>query len=358
MIVTANNISELSSNNCFTNEQQQQQEEMVTSAFLPVPSLMKVLRKCNSFLLQGLKSVQGECQPLYACGRQIGVIRPDVACYLLEYSHVFTPTPHGFFLNQQLDSYTLRSSAIDVVLRDLRAKNILTAFRGWREECFNVWADFGTEPIFQIERSAATVLGVRAFGVHVMGYTRSPKDGSMMIWIQKRAANKPTYPGMMDTMVGGGITAGFTPSQVMKKESAEEASIPEHLSRNARSCGSVSFFAESERGLHANTEFVYEIELPEDFVPTNADGEVEGFELVTVADFISRVASSKYKLTSVPVAVDFLIRHGLINSETEAEFPALMELIHVPLHQLYLNWPKLTSSSTTDRTYNGPATDL
>jgi hypothetical protein len=41
-----------------------------------------------------------------------------------------------------------------------------------------------------------------------------------------------------------------------------------------------SFFFESERGLFPNTEFVYDLELPLDFVPNNSDGEVESFELL------------------------------------------------------------------------------
>jgi hypothetical protein len=40
------------------------------------------------------------------------------------------------------------------------------------------------------------------------------------------------------------------------------------------------FFYESERGLFPNTEFVYDLELPLDFVPNNSDGEVESFELL------------------------------------------------------------------------------
>ena len=40
------------------------------------------------------------------------------------------------------------------------------------------------------------------------------------------------------------------------------------------------FFTESERGIHANAGFVYDLELPYDFVPQNSDGEVEGFEAV------------------------------------------------------------------------------
>lgn len=40
------------------------------------------------------------------------------------------------------------------------------------------------------------------------------------------------------------------------------------------------FFFESERGLFPNTEFVFDLELPADFVPSNSDGEVETFELL------------------------------------------------------------------------------
>lgn len=42
------------------------------------------------------------------------------------------------------------------------------------------------------------------------------------------------------------------------------------------------FFYESERGLFPNTEFVFDLELPADFVPNNQDGEVETFELLPV----------------------------------------------------------------------------
>ncbi|XP_063848033.1 uncharacterized protein LOC135093081 [Scylla paramamosain] len=311
-------------------------EEEDEGAYKMYSPIMKVLRECNSFFLQGLVSAQGECRPLLACGRQVGVIRPDVACYLLDYPQVFTPTPTAFLLHPQLDSYTKRSSAVDLVLRDLRAKNVLSALRGWRDERFCVWGQFGVgEPLFEIERSAVTPLGIRAYGTHITGYTHSPEDGRLRIWVQKRAFDKPTYPGMMDSMVGGGVTAGMAPRQVMLKEAHEEAGIPEHLASTAVAAGCVSFFRESERGLHANTEFVYDLELPPDFVPRNVDGEVDSFEAVTVEEFLSRVTSAKYKLTSVPVALDFLIRRGFITPDTEPQYPGLLELLHVPLHHLY-----------------------
>ena len=45
---------------------------------------------------------------------------------------------------------------------------------------------------------------------------------------------------MLDSMVGGGITAGLKPSEVLVKEAAEEASIPLDLVRRAIPAGAVS----------------------------------------------------------------------------------------------------------------------
>ena len=76
-----------------------------------------------------------------------------------------------------------------------------------------------------------------------------------------------------------------------------------------------SFYFESERGLFPNTEYVYDLELPLDFMPKNADGEVETFELLTAEECVTRALSPHFKTTSAPVLLDFLIRRGYINPE-------------------------------------------
>lgn len=75
------------------------------------------------------------------------------------------------------------------------------------------------------------------------------------------------------------------------------------------------FYFESPRGLSADTEFVFDLELPLDFVPQNADGEVEKFELLPVRECMEWMHRSDYKTTSIPVTLDFLIRHGFISPE-------------------------------------------
>ncbi len=43
-----------------------------------------------------------------------------------------------------------------------------------------------------------------------------------------------------------------------------------------------SYFYEDQRGLFPECQFVYDLEVPEDFVPVNADGEMESFELLPI----------------------------------------------------------------------------
>jgi 8-oxo-dGTP pyrophosphatase MutT (NUDIX family) len=119
------------------------------------------------------------------------------------------------------------------------------------------------------------------------------------------------------------------------KEAAEEANVPEKLARSVKPAGTVSFFYQSERGLFPNTEFIFDLELPECFVPSNNDGEVSGFELVTAAELIDKITSKDYKVTSIPIALDWLVRHGHVTTETEPNLPGLVEQLHLPLHTLY-----------------------
>lgn len=64
-----------------------------------------------------------------------------------------------------------------------------------------------------------------------------------------------------------------------------------------------------------DTEFVFDLELPVEFIPSNADGEVQKFELVPANECYERLFSSDFKTTSIPVVLDFMIRHGLVNPE-------------------------------------------
>ena len=43
-----------------------------------------------------------------------------------------------------------------------------------------------------------------------------------------------------------------------------------------------SYFFEDERGIFPENQFIFDIELPNDFVPQNADGEMQNFQLLSL----------------------------------------------------------------------------
>lgn len=139
-------------------------------------------------------------------------------------------------------------------------------------KCYDVKADCG-ESLLKMDRCATCLFGIRNYGVDINGYVNHPSKG-LCIWLQQRSNTKQTWPGKWDNMVGGGLSVGYGIKETAIKEAAEEASVPEYLTKNLISAGCVSFFFESERGIFPNTEFVFDLELPEDFVPNNSDGEV------------------------------------------------------------------------------------
>ena len=96
---------------------------------------------------------------------------------------------------------------------------------------------------------------------------------------------------VVDSFVGGGLSEGLGVLETAVKEAAEEANVPEDLAVGMKAAGSVSFFHQSERGIHPNTEFVFDLELPETFQPSNNDGEVDDWKLVPVEKVLNIISS-------------------------------------------------------------------
>nr|CAH7720301.1 unnamed protein product [Callosobruchus chinensis] len=292
----------------------------------------KLSQKFNCFYLTGLK--KQECKPFIVEGFQVGLVRPDIMKQLLKYPEVFLVNSGSVELNPAFRDYQERSSKVAQVLRELRDNDVFVTLKGWRDECYDVRTVFNSSGLLEMERSATCLFGIRQYGVSINGFVRHPEKG-LCIWFQKRAATKQTWPGKWDNMVSGGLAVNTGILETAHKEAAEEASVPSQLLESLRSAGSVSFFFEGERGLFPNTEYVFDIELPVDFEPVNADGEVESFELMTVRDCCNRIVSEEFKTTSCPVTLDFLIRYGQITPENEPDYLKIIELLHVPLQSIY-----------------------
>lgn len=92
-----------------------------------------------------------------------------------------------------------RSKAVARVLEQLRDDGHID---GWRDELYPVAAHFGGDPVLLVERAAAHVLGIKGYGVHVNGFVRRA-DGDAL-WVARRSASKPTWPGQLDHIAAGG----------------------------------------------------------------------------------------------------------------------------------------------------------
>ena len=101
---------------------------------------------------------------------------------------------HGPCYNGALTGWRLAG-----VLQELRDDGALT---GWRSESYPVLTSFHSEPLALVERAAAVHLGIKAYGVHVNGYVRSPSG--IELWVATRSKDKPTWPGRLDHIVAGG----------------------------------------------------------------------------------------------------------------------------------------------------------
>ena len=294
-------------------------------------NLLELTRKINNFHLDNCSA---SYLPFLCESHQVGLVAPDVADQLRKYPDTLTVSRDEVSIAAGLDSPQKRNEEIEKMLLDLREKKVFPLLSGWRDECYEIRASFSSPALFKMERSATPLFGVRQYGVHINGYVNHSSLG-LCLWFQKRSITKPTWPGMMDSFVGGGLSEGRGVLETAIKEAEEEANVPRDLAVKMQQAGSVSFFHKSDRGIHPQTEFVFDLELPETFSPGNNDGEVESFSLVPAGEVADVICTEQYKTTSCPIALDWLIRRGIVTADNEPEYPTIVENLHLSLHQTF-----------------------
>lgn len=259
-------------------------------------------------------------RPFYIGAARYGWLRPAAVDVLLDLGG-FEAMGDGVCLTPGLDSFEVRSAALDRAAAAFVAAGLARKLRSELYAVKNKWAD---TPIAAVNRGAVAVFGMKSYGVHINGWRRRTDDG-IDLWIGRRAMDKSVAPGKLDNMVAGGQPYGLNLMDNLVKEAAEEASIPEALARQARPVGSIAYMMETANGLRDDVMFCYDLEMPADFTPINADGETEEFELMPAEDVASLIRSGDALKFNVNLVVtDFLIRHGLINPDTEPDYAAIV----------------------------------
>jgi 8-oxo-dGTP pyrophosphatase MutT (NUDIX family) len=244
-----------------------------------------------------------------------------LADHLANWPLWFQCQPDAITLRTTPDTPAARSAAIGQASAALAAKGVI---QGWRDELVSVAPDFGDEELFRIERAATRHFGLMAYASHATGFVID--RGGKSLWISRRAATKSVDPGRLDNLVGGRIAAGFSPSQTMMKEAWEEAGVPVSLLTALKPAAVLRVAYPVPEGLHRETLYAYDLELPGHFTPMNQDGEVASITRMTIPDTIEAILSGEFTLDAGAVTVDFLLRHGHLQP-THADLAELRALL-------------------------------
>ena len=221
-------------------------------------------------------------------------------------------------LSPGVRGYAERSAAVDGALRSLRADGW---FRAWRDEPYPVGPSFTTR-LFQMERAAVPAfrrLRLRHPRQRLRRRGRGPQAVGRAALAPQADLSGPTRSHRRR-----GQPAGLGLEENLLKECAEEASLTPDIVRRARPVGIVSYLLENEEGLRNDVLFNYDLELPPDVVPVNADGEIEEFFLWPIERVVRELSeTADFKFNVAFVIVDFLVRHGFIGPED----PDYLELV-------------------------------
>ena len=161
----------------------------------------------------------------------------------------------------------------------------------WRDELLAV-VDPHERAVAEVERSIVRVLGLTTYAVHLVGFTA---DGRRM-WVQQRAFDKATDPGLWDTLMGGQVAAGETVESALARETEEEAGLDVSSLLDLHRGQRITFRRPVAGGYLVEHIDTYTARLPEGVEPANRDGEVERFECLDAAALEDRLARGEFTL--------------------------------------------------------------
>ncbi|MBI1273063.1 MAG: DUF4743 domain-containing protein [Alphaproteobacteria bacterium] len=277
-----------------------------------MPGFLRHISACNKHDLKPYR-------PFIVAGAQVGWMRETLADMLASSGQNFTASGNGIALSEKLDNFKERTAALAEAAALIAARQ--TPPPQMRGEYYPVTTAYEAEPLAVLDRAAVPWFGTHSWGVHVNGFVR--KHGALHIWLGERAADRFVAPGKFDNIIGGGQPFGLTTEENLRKEAAEEAGMSPEMAGKAIAAGDISYLYEQAEGLRQDTLFIYDLELPESFVPQNRDGEVAAFHLLPAPEVMAIVRDTdKFKFNVNLVQIDFLMRHGII-ARDEPEYEAL-----------------------------------
>ena len=204
-----------------------------------------------------------------------------------------------------------RVPVLDGINAALREEGLIVA---WRDERYPVHALTDGHPLLaSFERAASRFWGTLTFGAHCNGWVAGADGRPEALWIARRALTKPTDPGLLDNLIGGGVPFGQSADETVVREGWEEAGLtPEQMAHRTR--GRLYRVARDiPEGFQLEWLQVFDLLLPSWLTPRNQDGEVGELHLLPIAEVIERAAAGEMTVDATLATLDFLLRHQLLS---------------------------------------------
>ena len=186
---------------------------------------------------------------------------------------------------------------------------------GWREETYPVLAQQDGRLLATFERAASRFWGTTTFGAHCNGYVAGADGRPSHLWIARRSYRKPTDPGLLDNLVGGGVPHGQTPAACVLREGWEEAGLSPAQMRGLQPGRRFRVARDIPEGFQLEEVSVFDLALPPGLQPENQDGEVHSVALMPVADALACAAAGEMTVDAALATLDFALRHRLLPTD-------------------------------------------
>jgi hypothetical protein len=210
------------------------------------------------------------------------------------------------------------NEAFQKVIDEAISADLFPSVHGKHSEMYKI---MGANQFTHLERFMAPLFGITSRGAHLTAYVKTPSGTK--VWVPRRAANLFTYPNMLDTTVAGGVKSDHSPFQCILAESDEEASLAaDFVEKNALATGVVTYVSKGRTTqlIVPTVLYVFDLELPETMIPLPKDGEVAGFELMSVEEINAAMFRQDFKPNCTLVMIDFFMRHGIITPDNEEDY--------------------------------------
>jgi 8-oxo-dGTP pyrophosphatase MutT (NUDIX family) len=214
-------------------------------------------------------------------------------------------------LGDQHDTLTTHWAQLNAALR---TQGLIVA---WRDEPYGVWDAQGMSQA-TIERAASRFWGTLTLGAHCNGYVADEHGHPTHLWVAKRSLSKPTDPGRLDNLIGGGVPLGQSPWEALQREAFEEAGLaPEEIAQ-ATPGSVIELHCDIPEGLQREHLHVFDLCLAHGRTPVNQDGEVAWHQCWPVADALAAAAQGQMTVDAALATLDFAVRWGLMEPSNPA----------------------------------------